>query len=62
MKNPKSIRTLFAFPGFTAAIIEYDIPSIDRQGIVSIKRVAADNVALRVEKKLRVGFRKVQVT
>ena len=34
------------FDGCNSGTVEYDIPSINRQGIVPIRRVADDNIAL----------------
>ena len=35
-----------AFKSCTAGTIEYDIPSINRQGIMPIERVADDNIVI----------------
>jgi cyclophilin family peptidyl-prolyl cis-trans isomerase len=35
-----------SFEGCNSGLVEYDIPSIDRQGIVPIQRVAGDNIDL----------------
>jgi peptidyl-prolyl cis-trans isomerase A (cyclophilin A) len=35
-----------SFSGCNSGLVEYDIPSIDRQGIVPIERVAGDNIDL----------------
>lgn len=37
---------LLTFSSCRSGAVEYDIPSIDRQGIVPIQRVADDNIAL----------------
>ena len=37
---------LLTFDGCNSGTVEYDIPSINRQGIVPIQRVAGDNIAL----------------
>ena len=38
---------LLTFDSCNSGTIEYDIPSINRQGIVSIQRVANDNIVIR---------------
>jgi probable HAF family extracellular repeat protein len=37
---------ILSFEDCTKGIVEYDIPSIDQQGVVPIQRVAADNIVL----------------
>ena len=37
---------ILTFEGCNSATIEYDIPSINRQGIVPIRRVANDNIVI----------------
>ena len=37
---------LLIFTSCNSGTVEYDIPSINRQGIVPIQRVAGDNIAL----------------
>lgn len=44
---PGSAGTIkLAFDSCNSGTVEYDIPSIDRQGIISIQRIANDNVAV----------------
>ena len=37
---------ILTFDSCNSGTVEYDIPSINRQGIVPIQRVAGDNIAL----------------
>lgn len=37
---------LLTFTSCNSGIVEYDIPSINRQGVVPIQRVASDNIVL----------------
>ncbi len=37
---------IVTFDGCNSGTVEYDIPSIDRQGTVPIQRVANDNIVL----------------
>jgi hypothetical protein len=37
---------LLTFPDCESGTVEYDITSIDRQGVVPIRRVVSDNIAL----------------